>query len=194
MNLYTFLATWSAGVFALSSVLGVSADTFHILNPLDTPAVITSDWNHQSGEKSLDLVKDAGRDSSDASVIWRLNNVGATYTVYYEVSEYGGSCDGQTYRIYTHTTPYDYVTGGYVHYVHMYGYDTGRSANITPEASEAFTVGWLLDSDDGCYITGPHVHHGKVNGGDLIHASGLQSTNASGTNYDVTSNDTTIYY
>lgn len=106
---------------------------------------------------------------------------------------YSGGCDGQTYRVYT-VSGGVYTTRGYVQYVHMYGYGTGQSASVSPGNSEAYTVGWLSSSDDNCNFTGPHLHHGKTDGGALNHAYWLHSGIGSGDDYDVTSGDITIYY
>jgi len=190
---YRIMSAWLAAILSVATISIASADTLDIRNPLDTNSQITSDWDHQTGEKALDLVYDEDRSTLNAPVIWRADNGSSTLTVYYEVSEYSGGCDGVTYRVYTHTTPYDYVTIGYVFYVHLYSYSTGGSANINQNSSEYYTIGWIPSSDADCTYTGPHVHHGRVTGGSLSEASWLNSSIGSGNDYDVTSGAITIY-
>lgn len=194
------LAAWAlafaAGITATESL----ADSVYIRNPLDTPAQITSEWNHPStasppySERSLDTVYDESRTTSGGDVISRVDNVNTNIGIYYDSFDYGStSCSGVKHVMYENpngTGQYNYI--GTVVYLHMSGHQTGwYSKTISAGASEYRTIGYIHSGDCG---TPPHLHHGRVtDSGSMTDASWLTSSIGSGNDYDVTSNDITLY-
>lgn len=187
------------GLVASLSILSVAAaDDVYIRNPLWVGSQITSDWSHASGygETALDMVYANGGTTGGAGVYWRADNVDPTLTkqVYYEVYDYGTSCTGARYEVYTHptgTTPYSYV--GSSKYVHMSGYPTGGSYNINPGTSHAYLIGSVATSQPGCTWSGPHLHHGRNASDGFNYAYWLTSSVASGSGADVGSEEITLY-
>lgn len=189
---------------ALVPLREASATTgINIRNPLWSASKITSEWNHPDSpppptlpypERSLDLVYDQGRSVTNASVSSRLENLNSGANVYYDSFDYGTSCNGVKHVIYENpsgTGMYNFV--GTAVYLHMYGYSTSwYSVTIPASSSEARTVGWVSSGTCG---TGAHLHHGRTTnqGGALGHASWLNSGIGLGDNYDVTSDDITLY-
>lgn len=189
---------WLAAMLAVAVVSAAAADSVYIRNPLWVGAQITSDWAHGSGygERALDLIYANGGTTGGQGVYWRADNVDATQQVYYEVYDYGTSCTGAKYQVYTHPsggTPYTFV--GTSNYVHMSGYSIGQSYNINPGASEAYLIGSVATSQPtGCSTwSGAHLHHGHNSADGFFDATWLTSAVASGTGVDAGSEEITLY-
>ena len=189
---------WLAAMLAVAVVSAAAADSVCIRNPLWVGAQITNDWSHGSlyGDRALDLVYANGGATGGQGVYWRADNVDATQQVYYEVYDYGTSCTGAKYQVYTHPNggpPYTFV--GTSNYVHMAGYSTGQSYNINPGTSEAYLIGSVATSQPaGCSTwLGAHLHHGHNSADGFFDATWLTLAVATGTGVDAGSEEITLY-